>query len=161
MDLLLEGVSLLPPAERPTVRLHGPDWRGRKEHVRRLVERMGLERWVTVGEQLLGQRKWQTLARAQGFVYPSRWEGFGNSIAEAAAIGVPTLGTPYPLARYLGERGAAFVAPPTASGLADGLRSLTSSTARRVGRAGERVAATELSWDAVSRAWLTQIRSLA
>ncbi len=36
---------------------------------------------------------WAYFARARLFVLPSRWEGFGNVVAEALATGVPTLVT--------------------------------------------------------------------
>ena len=34
LDLLLQALALLPSRERPTLRIHGPDWRGRKQKVR-------------------------------------------------------------------------------------------------------------------------------
>ncbi|MDE3101414.1 MAG: glycosyltransferase [Chloroflexota bacterium] len=160
IDVLLEAVALLPPSQRPLLRLHGPDWRGKKERVRETVRSLGIDPWVSVAEQLRGPAKWRALSQARGFVYPSRWEGFGNSLAEAAAIGVPALGTPYPLARYLAERGAVFLAPPTAAGLADGLHLLTSTAAREVGRAGETVARRDLSWSAVAGAWAEQLAAV-
>jgi glycosyltransferase involved in cell wall biosynthesis len=93
-------------------------------------------------------------------VYPSRWEGFGNSVAEAVSIGVPTLVTPYPLGRHLASLGGAIIAEPTADALADGLRSLTTPQAAEIGVAGARVIRAEMSWDTVVRSWLAQMEAL-
>jgi glycosyltransferase involved in cell wall biosynthesis len=68
---------------------------------------------LTLGDPVQGPAKDRLTAQAAGFVYPSRWEGFGNAPAEAAALGVPVLTTPYPPGCFLAERDAAIVAEPT------------------------------------------------
>jgi glycosyltransferase involved in cell wall biosynthesis len=160
LDLLLRAVASLPPGRRPRLRLHGPDWRGGKTHVRTLVERLGLTAYVTVGGAVYGDDKWRLLVGATGLVYPSRWEGFGNSLAEAAALGVPTLATPYPLARFLGDRGGCVVVDATPDALADGLAQLTAPGAADVGRTAARIVADELTWDAVAERWLEGLGAL-
>ena len=94
IDLLVRAVEQIAPADRPLVRLHGPDARGGRGRMQELVSALGLEQWITVGNAVYGREKWDMLSRAKGFIYPSRWEGFGNSVAEAASIGVPTVVTP-------------------------------------------------------------------
>jgi len=160
LDLLLRAVAHIPIAERPHVRLHGPDFRGGKDVVRRLIGTLGLDPWVMIGDAVHGQAKWALLSRASGFVYPSRWEGFGNSVAEAVSIGVPTLVTPYPLGRHLASRGGAIIAEPTADALAAGLQALSAQRAAEVAAAGARVMRAEMSWDAVARSWLAQTEAL-
>lgn len=160
IDLLVRAIDLLSPAERPMLRLHGPDFRGGKAVVRRLVAALELEPWVTVGDAVHGRAKWELLARAAGFVYPSRWEGFGNSVAEAASIGVPTLVTPYPLGRHLAARGGAIQADATPEGLAAGLRALGAPRAADIGARGARVMCTDMSWSAVAHSWLAQMEAL-
>jgi len=157
LDLLLRGMRTLASAERPRLRLLGPDWRGRKQQVRRMVRELGLDGDVVIGDPVHGATKWQTLARASGFVYPSRWEGFGNSTAEAVSIGVPTLVTPYPLGMHLAERGGAFLAQPSADGLAEGLRRLRSADACAVGARGAEIAAQDLAWPFIGERWLRQV----
>jgi glycosyltransferase involved in cell wall biosynthesis len=160
LDLLVRAVAALPSGSIPPVRLHGPDWKGGKEVVRALVDELGVSDRVHIGEPVYGQEKWQLLTSAIGFVYPSRWEGFGNSLAEAAALGVPSLATPYPLADRLGAAEAAFVVEAEAASLAAGLQRLCSPQA---GATGERAAAlvrSELTWDAVADGWLTQAARL-
>jgi glycosyltransferase involved in cell wall biosynthesis len=160
LDLLLRAVAQLPRPARPSIRLHGPDWRGRKQAVRTMVDELQLRDSVTVAEPVYEDAKRDVLARASGFVYPSRWEGFGNSVAEAVSMAVPSLVTPYPLGRYLADRGGAFLAEPTPAGLAAGLEELTSPRAGEVGRTGAEVVRRELSWDSVARSWLSQLEDV-
>jgi glycosyltransferase involved in cell wall biosynthesis len=160
LDLLLEGLRLLPPDHRPPLRIQGPDWRGKKGQVRRMVSRLGLQRWVTVGEAAYGEDMRALLSRALGFVYPSRWDACPNSVLEAVSIGLPTLVTPYPLGRYLALREGALLAEPTPEALAAGLRRLVAPDASEAGRTGSRLVAEELSWDGVARSWLTQVEAL-
>ena len=160
LDLLIHAIASLSPHERPSVRLHGPDRRGGKPRMRALVESLGVQHDVSIGEPVYGDAKWKLLSHAAAFVYPSRWEGFGNSVAEAAAIGVPCLTTPYPLGRALAEHGGALTADPTPATLADGLCKITSSAAHSIGEAGARFVADELRWDQVARRWLEQVEAV-
>jgi glycosyltransferase involved in cell wall biosynthesis len=159
LDLLLRAVALLPSDARPRLRLHGPDWRGGTALVRRLIDDLDLADDVELGPALYGDDKWSLLAKAAGFVYPSRWEGFGNSLAEAAALGVPALATPYPLARHLEQHGACIVVDANPETLAEGLRRL----ALREGRSRPADLSTvtlELDWDTVAGRWLDQLGGL-
>ncbi len=157
LDTLIRSIAAAPAGALPPLRMHGPDWRGGKDRVRRMVASLGLRDRVVVGDALYGEDKWQTYAGALGFVYPSRWEGFGNSVAEACAIGVPTVVTPYPLGRYLGERNAAFLAEPSVDGLLDGLLRVVSADAARVGAQAAELVRREFTWDAVARSWQRQV----
>lgn len=161
IDLLIRALHHLSPGRRPQLRLHGPDSRrGGKREMRALVVRLGLDPWVTVGEPVYGAVKHDLLARAAGFVYPSRWEAFGNAAAEAASIGVPVLATPYPLGRQLAARGAAFLAEPTPAALAEGLRALYGPEASGVGARAAEVVREEYAWERVARSWLAQVEAL-
>ena len=161
LDLLVDAIAELPAHDRPWLRMHGSDWRGGKRRVVGRIRDLGLEDHITVGDPVHGDAKWQLLSRSLGLVYPSRWEGFGNSLAEAAALGVPTLATPYPLASFLADRGACLVVEPRPAALAAGLRQLAGPGARDVGAAAAAVVSRELTWDAVARRWLAQAAPLA
>ncbi len=160
LDLLVRAVYLLPEHERPEVRLHGPEWHDGKARVQRLVQSLRLEPWVKVGGPVHGREKYELLARAAGFVYPSRWEGFGNSVAEAVAVGVPTLVTPYPFGRYLLSRQSAILADATPQSLAEGLRRLRSPEAREIAARGSELVRREITWNNVAASWLEQVRKL-
>jgi glycosyltransferase involved in cell wall biosynthesis len=160
LDLLVEGMARISPAARPPLRLVGPDWRGRKKSVTALIDRLGLGPHVSVEPPVYGRDKWDLLAAAKGFVYPSRWEGFGNSLAEAASIGVPTVATHYPLGRHLASQGGAFLATPSAEGLAGGLEALSSPDAPKVASKGRAIVNSEMSWDNVTAVWRRQLLEL-
>jgi glycosyltransferase involved in cell wall biosynthesis len=160
LDLLLRAMQLIPPAERPALRLHGPEFRGGKEKIRTMIGALEVDEWITIGDAVHGRAKWDVLSHASGFVYPSRWEGFGNSVAEAVSLGIPTLVTPYPLGRYLASRGGAIMAEPTPEGLAAGLRTLRTPQAADVAIKGARIMREDMSWDTVARSWLAQTEAL-
>lgn len=157
LDLLVHAVARLPRMALPPLEMYGPDWRGGKPRLQRLVEQLGVGDRVRVHDSVLGEAKWELMSRAVGFVYPSRWEGFGNAPAEAAALGVPTLVTPYPLGAYLHQQGAAVLAPATVSGLMEGLRRLVGDEAAAIGARARRVVRTSFTWEAVARSWMEQL----
>jgi glycosyltransferase involved in cell wall biosynthesis len=161
IDLLVRGVGSLPVSARPQLRLHGPDSRnGGKLAIRELVRELGLDPWVSVRDAVYGREKWKTLAAAVGFAYPSRWEGFGNSVAEAASIGVPVVVTPYYLGRFLAERDAAILVEASTHGVAVGLQAVAEPGAGAIGRNGRKVVEEHITWERVGAAWLTQARDL-
>jgi glycosyltransferase involved in cell wall biosynthesis len=123
-----------------------------------LVRARKLGDWVTIEPPLYDDAKWDALKRASAFVYPSRWEGFGNSVAEAASIGVPLLVTPYPFGRLLAARGAAVLAPASVEGLATGLEKVQG--AADVGARARELVRDEMSWDHVGRLWISQTQVL-
>jgi glycosyltransferase involved in cell wall biosynthesis len=157
IDLLLRAMHQIPVLQRPQLRLCGPDWRGQKRTVSGLVRRLSLDQWVTVAEPIYGRDKLELMARASAFVYPSRWEGFGNSLAEAASVGVPALVTPYPLGRFLASRGAAVMVEPTAAGLAAGLTTVLSPASSAIGARAREVVTQSFDWGVVAREWLDGI----
>lgn len=160
LDLLVRAAATLPAGTIPPVRLHGPDWRGGKEAVRDLVADLGATDRVLIGDAVYGDEKWDLLRAARAFVYPSRWEGFGNSTAEAAALGVPTLVTPYPLGKHLARNGGAVLSDADVPALRAGLQRVCSPEAAQLGERAAQVVREELTWEAVARCWLTQLGDL-
>lgn len=160
IDLLLEATHRTPPPQRPRVRLCGPDWRRKKRAVADQVRRLDLAQLLTVAEPIYGREKLELMARASAFVYPSRWEGFGNSLAEAASVGTPALVTPYPLGRFLASRDAAIMVEPTAEGLASGLARVLAPASSEIGARGRQVVADSFRWEMVALEWLQAIYRL-
>lgn len=160
LDLIVKAVELLPETDRPRVHLHGPRWRKGKEKVAAMIDSMGLSQWIEVREQVRGPAKFNVMAQASGFIYPSRWEACSNSVAEALSVGVPTVVTPYPLGKFLAKRDAAILADPTPAGIAQAMKRLHAPQTREIAENGKRVAHNEITWDAAARSWLTQIQPL-
>lgn len=135
------------------LRLAGHDEDGYLQSVLRIIERLGLQSQVTVSGPLDGPAKRDALAAADLFVLPSLSENFGMVVGEALAHAVPVLTTtavPWP---QLASNGCGWSVPPTADGLARGLRDATSASPgelSQMGLAGRRYVAAEFSWDRIA-----------
>ena len=160
LDALLDGLARLPPADRPALHLRGRDADGGRARLAEQVARLGLERWVTVGDPVYGDAKWSFLARASGFVYPSRFDACPTAVGEAAALGLPTLVGPFPLGQLMADRAAAVLCAPTAESVASGLRTLLGPRAASMGQEAARTVYELLRWDLVGRSWLRQVEVL-
>lgn len=63
---------------------------GEEEHaLRKLTAGLGLEHNVHFPGFF--DNPWAIMRRAEAFVFPSRWEGFGNVVGEAIALGLPAI----------------------------------------------------------------------
>jgi glycosyltransferase involved in cell wall biosynthesis len=91
LDRLIHLWALIPPAERPLLKLRGVDYHGGKAQVVTMVEALNLQSWVSVGGPLQEDDKADFLTRASVFLFPSRWESQGISLIEALACGVPSV----------------------------------------------------------------------
>jgi glycosyltransferase involved in cell wall biosynthesis len=160
LDLIVKAVAGMPADRRPEVRLHGPDWRGQKARVRALVRELDVEPWIRIGEPIYGDEKWELIARAAGCVFPSRSDACPVAVSEAAALGVPTLVAGYPLGDFLATQRAAVRVEHEPSSVADGIAFLTSPEARELGARASSVAREWLSWDAVTKSWVAQLKRL-
>lgn len=111
----------------------------REAELRALAAELGLSGRVRF--EAFTDNPWAWVARARLFVFPSRWEGFPNALAEALACGAPALAAdcrfgPRELIRH-GESGW-LVAPEDVDALAAGIDRLLPDEAlcARLGAAG-------------------------
>lgn len=111
-----------------------------EDDLRRQAQALGLtERVIFAGFQ---ENPWAWFARARLFVLPSRWEGFGNVIAEAMACGAPVLAADCdfgPREQIAHGVGGWLFTPEDAADLTRGLDALLSDETlrRRLARAGQ------------------------
>jgi glycosyltransferase involved in cell wall biosynthesis len=155
LDILIEAVARLPPDERPTVELRGPDFNGGFARTLGQIGRLGLDPWIHALGPIAGREKAEFLCRSEGYLMPSRWEGYGIALVENLAIGAPCLvSDAIHLADPLRAAGAALLAPPTAAGLVDGLRRLAAADPIALGDRARTFVQTAFSWPDVTAAFV-------
>jgi glycosyltransferase involved in cell wall biosynthesis len=69
----------------------GPDQVGWQSKLQHRAEELGLAPQITWTGMVSGELKWGALRAAEVFALPSHQENFGIAVAEALAVGVPTL----------------------------------------------------------------------
>ena len=159
IDLLLEAAAIIAPA-RPELRwlvLGEGDERAALEARRHAL---GLDEVVQMPGHLLGPEG--ALVGATLAVQPSRSEGFGSSVLDALALGIPVVATAVGgLPDALAAGGGLLVASGDPAALADGVASLLDDAPRRtaLGAAG-RAAAAGFGVDRLVERTLAVYRSL-
>ena len=95
-DLLLKAFSKMPwKAGARTVYLvfAGPDEQGMETELKESARALRVEDRVRFSGALFDEEKWAAYQDADVFVLPSQNENFGNTAAEAAAMGIPVIVT--------------------------------------------------------------------
>jgi len=92
IDLLVELVYLL-KEDAPGVKLYvaGSEWRNEQKKLDALVWKKNLEGSVIFTGEVSEKEKISLLSRAEFFVSASEYEGFGISVIEAMAAGLPVI----------------------------------------------------------------------
>lgn len=160
IDIVLRALKILAERGIPyryVIGGEGPE----RRFLESLVDELGLRDRVHFQGSVVGKEKWQVLRNSDVFVMPSRldstipWqEGFGIAFVEAAAFGLPAVGSRsggIPDAVVDGETGI-LVAEESPSDLADALTLLYQKPEirREMGRAGRERARREFSPTAIA-----------
>jgi glycosyltransferase involved in cell wall biosynthesis len=91
-DLLIEAFAKVTSSNDPLhLVMAGPDQTDWRAALEQQAQRLGLAQRITWTGMLQGPMKWSALKAAEVFVLPSHQENFGIAVAEALAMGVPTL----------------------------------------------------------------------
>jgi len=95
-DLLLAAFSKIPAkvGEREArLVFAGPDEQGMEARLRKMAKELKVEDRVVFSGAVFEEEKWAAYRDADVFVLPSQNENFGNTAAEAAAVGTPVIVT--------------------------------------------------------------------
>lgn len=71
----------------------GPDWKGSRNRLDSMVQKLGLSDSVLFTGPTYGTDKYELIYSADFFIHSSRWEGMSFSVVEALACGKPCLVT--------------------------------------------------------------------
>lgn len=109
----------------------------RQRAVERLASTLGLRDYVTFHGACDSNHVREVLRRAHAHVLSSRHEGGGVAVLEAAALGVPTIGTAVGYIADWAPDAAVAVAPGDAAALGDAIVDVLSDPARRAALADQ------------------------
>ncbi len=93
LDLLVEALSLLSPAQRRPLVLMGRDW-GEQARLEQRARILGIGDEVRFLGHVVAPSEYRAIVRgALALVLPSEWEAFGVVLLEAMAAGTPVVAT--------------------------------------------------------------------
>lgn len=146
LDVVARAIALLPPDQRPVIRIHGYDYKGGIARLQHLIEAEGVGEWMHLDGVLTGRNKTRFLQRADGCIHPSRWDCHSIALLENLALGVPCIvSNGIHIAKTLERSRAAVLAPLTERGLADAFRELKTA-ASDVSRHGRALVDAAFNW---------------
>jgi glycosyltransferase involved in cell wall biosynthesis len=138
-------------ASLPKLVLAGPDFRGGRDYLAKLIAELGLEKVVELPGPVKGQEKESLLNRASLFLHTSRWEGLPLSILEAMAHGAPCLvtqGTNF--ADVIRTSGTGYCAGESDEEIAAAMASVNLKETPAMGIRARQLVEKEYSWERVA-----------
>lgn len=132
--------------------LAGPNERGYREHLEKMVRELNLENRVIFTGLVTGEAKAALLTHAELFVLPSYSEGFPMAVAEALGYGRPLVITSTCYMPEVAEGGAGLEVPADKEHLHRALHDMMGddSFRRRCSTQAREVARKHFSWEAVA-----------
>jgi glycosyltransferase involved in cell wall biosynthesis len=140
----------------------GPDEGGMKAHLETAAARAGIANRVRFSGPLYEEKKWTAYRDADVFVLPSQNENFGNTAAEAAAVGTPVIVTEQCGIAPLLDDVAAIVISHDQNALARAIEKVLSDSSlhARLAAGGKKIAS-RLGWEEPVRRMETLYTTLA
>jgi glycosyltransferase involved in cell wall biosynthesis len=149
LDALVGALAQLPPAQRPTLRICGYDYKGGMARLQQVVTRLSVGKWVHLEGRVAGAEKSRFLQQSDGYVHPSRWECHSIALLENLALGVPCLvSNQIHIAPTLRRSSAAVLAAPSETALADALPQLGTDSSS-LGSRGRALIGDRFNWQRV------------
>jgi glycosyltransferase involved in cell wall biosynthesis len=123
-----------------------------KHIYKNIIKRLGLDQNVTFVGFVTDQQAVNLLSSSKIFILPSTEEGFGLTIIEAMAVGLPCIVSDLPALQQNFHEVAIFVKPNDAEKLAESISELLSDSEKRkkLQEKGQRLAK-QFSWEAVAK----------
>lgn len=156
LDLLIPAVANLGgDASKVGIVLVGPEWKGSGGRIKTMIEQYGVEDSFHVNGPAYGNEKYDLLMSADGFIYPSRWEGLPFAVVEAMAVGQLCLVTPASdPAGLLAKNDAGVVFSATVEGIRNGILRAMNMTGDDRGAllaASAIIVKERMTWDVIGR----------
>jgi len=155
LDLLVHGFQESLKGTSAILILVGPDWRGDRRQLEKLVQNLGISSQVFFLGPAYGKEKFDLLASADVFVHTSRWEGASFSVLEALACGKPCLLTQAADPTGLIEQHRAGVVVRTdVKDIARGFQEMAAldrSELRSMGSKARAIVELEFNWEGIAR----------
>ena len=155
LDLLISAAKELHAfllEKNVEISIYGPDYAGRFEHVRQLIDEADVSDIVSLNHEVTGKEKEGILLKTDVFVQTSRFEGMPLGILEALSYGIPCIASEgTTLAQRISDAGAGWNAGETVETIANALTRCVSEKSRwpSMGESGRQLAALTYSWDTI------------
>lgn len=125
LDLLMQAVAKSADVMRKngcTLKIFGPDWKGRYAQVEALISSNGVGDIVSLSPAIFGEQKENEILKSDVFIQTSRTEGMPLGILEALSYGVPCIVTEGTnLAEFIKENDAGWTAKTDDSSIAEAI----------------------------------------
>lgn len=166
LDLLIKAVGIKQEYFREhncLLKIFGPDYAGRKEHLRSLIKEADVDDIVQLNDAISGEKKESELLSCDVFVQTSRFEGMPLGILEAMSYGIPcavTEGTT--LGLEIVENNAGWCSTTSAESIAEMLE----NTVRDIGNLSikainaRKLVETKYQWCVIAEDTLLKYRQL-
>jgi glycosyltransferase involved in cell wall biosynthesis len=140
LDILLESFAKLRESSESNILiLAGPDWRGERAVLEKLVEKLELQNNVIFIGPKFGFEKFEVINSADVFVHPSRYEAaIPFSVLEAVSMGKPCLLTKSIGFQLIDDKDIDLQVEATVEDLSEGLKYFTSRSKDEIQKIGER-----------------------
>ena len=143
--------------------IYGPDHKGRKEQVEKLIEDNNVNEIIELQQAIFGEEKENVLLGADVFIQTSRFEGMPMGILEAMSYGVPCLVTDgTALADFINSYDTGWTCKTNTDSIADTILKFITEKEQLIEKSANAVAAIKenFNWDKEAKDCLDQYKKL-